>query len=281
MLQSNFFPSLKDVNFIKCAKIYEAFLLKKYPGGENERQKYLKKITLGINNNEKVLISNEHFSMPSSWLNPDVEKYNSREEISILLKEYFPNAKILLIIRNQVDWIESWYQERVKRNEWRRIDELINSNFFETEIVSYLDFNLTIEHYQKIFGIKNVKIVPMEILKEDQQKFSDLITNFFEIKKIKSTSLPKIKNSQSSFLTEIKRRLNFFFFFFALNRDTKYSRIFFRFYKTFSSLFAFTSKCIRPTKLKKIDDNIILSFKKKNKLFAKKNLINLKKYKYY
>ncbi len=281
MLQSYFFPFLKNINYVKEPELYDALLLRKFPNGEKQREIKLYDFNKRLSDNEIYLISNEHFSMPSSWLNPDVKKFNSRNQISRLIKKYFPDAKILLIIRRQLDWIESWYQERVKRNEKRNIEDLVSSSFFKKEIIKYLDYNLTTNHYYKLFGKENIKIIPMEIIKDNPQEFSNEITDFLRIKKVKKIFFPVVKNSQSYFLTELKRKINNIIHYLNLKKESTFTKLLLIIYKKFSSLFAITLKLSKPKRLKFGEQQLASNFEKSNIIFQKKINKNLKKYDYF
>lgn len=281
MLQSNFFLNLDNVNYIEDLSFYETFLLRKFPGGETTRKKKINLFKKQLSSYQINLLSSEHFSMPSSWLNKDIRKFYSRNNISYNLKKYFPGAKIILIIRKQRDWIESWYQERIKRNEYRKIDDLLESKFFQNEIKQYLDYDKTYSHYLKHFGKNNVLVIPMEIILKNPQEFSNQITDFLQIERIKIRSFPVHRSSQSFLLTELKRLINLFLNTFKFKKEDFFSNFILKLYKILSSNLFFLSKFFRPTRLTELHKNLFSEFKDKNKTLDKKLNKNLYKYGYY
>lgn len=281
MLQSNFFLNLKNVNFINDKSFYEALLLREFPGGEGSRKKKIEYFDNKISPKKINILSSEHFCMPSSWLNSDKRKFYSRNNISLSIKKKFPGAKIILIIRKQKDWIESWYQERVKRNELRKINSLLVSDFFINDIKPYLDYNLVYSHYKKHFGSKNVKMIPMEIIKKNPQFFSNQLTNFLGLKKVKIHKFPIYRSSQSSTLTETKRLINIFLINFKFKKNSLMSNLILKIYKKVSFHLFFLSKFVMPIKIKDNQKNLMLEFKNKNKILDEKLKLNLKKYDYY
>ena len=74
-------------------------------------------------NNKNCLISNEYFCGQSTYFN-----FVNRTTIVNRLHELFPKAKILLVLRNQVDLLQSLYAINVQWKETKKIDEFIWMN---------------------------------------------------------------------------------------------------------------------------------------------------------
>lgn len=90
------------------------------------------------------------------------------------LRETFGNARILVTIRNPVDWVESWYLfEMRKIQRFVRFEDWMDRQWrkFDTSIVRTIQYRQLIELYADQFGRDRVKISVYEDLKETPQEF--------------------------------------------------------------------------------------------------------------
>ena len=144
-------------------------------------QKYLKIMREKfINKNKVEIISEECFTASSV-------SYADRGSIALRLKELFPNAKILIVIRNQFNVINSRYNHDPNdiyalglSNKFLNINQWIDKNFerFNRSYLSTYNYFDLIEHYKKIFGKDNVHIGIFEELVTDSNKFLFKLNNF-------------------------------------------------------------------------------------------------------
>lgn len=142
--------------------------------------------------NKNILISNEYLSGQSLYFN-----HINRTLIASRLKYLFPNAKILLVLRNQVDLLQSLYAVNVQWKETRPIDQFIWSNnqknkldsggsspaHYNTsegyECLDGYDYNSLIKLYQDTF--KNVTVLLFEEFIENPEIFIKKLAAFFDI----------------------------------------------------------------------------------------------------
>lgn len=102
------------------------------------------------------------------------------------LKSLFPNAKILIGIREQFSMIKSHYLEYLKANGTARLDELmspprfylIRNPVFQLEYFFYKDL---IEEYDLLFSKENVLVIPYELMSRDPFKYIEYICKFLDI----------------------------------------------------------------------------------------------------
>jgi hypothetical protein len=112
------------------------------------------------------------------------------------LKACFPNAKILIIIRNQLDYLTSLYSFRVaiKGRETRSFSQFLeeegNKGLFE-----HLEYDRLIEHHQELFGKENVAILPVELLKSNHDEF---FANLFSFLGIPAQQITNVEPSNVS-----------------------------------------------------------------------------------
>lgn len=129
------------------------------------------------------------------------------------LKELYPQAKILIIIRNQLDYISSLYAFRVaiKGYESRSLERFIQEEG-ELGLLAHLEYAKLIELYQDLFGKERVLVLPMEMLKSHSEQFFERLFAFMGLDK-PSFRNPKRSNESTRNLQLINfwRPINYVF----------------------------------------------------------------------
>ncbi|PHV61399.1 sulfotransferase domain-containing protein [Cyanobacterium aponinum] len=130
------------------------------------------------------------------------------------LYSLFPEAKILIIIRNQLDMILSIYKHRLRSNLTVDIDLFLEqiplSTTFEPIFhLDYLQYHLLINHYQSLFGKDKVLCLPYEMLCRDSKSFFSQISSFAGVNIDENLTLPKVNEGYSYLTLYIKRYINF------------------------------------------------------------------------
>ena len=146
------------------------------------KSKLIKGIYCLLDKKKLNLFSNERFSSVL-FSHPD------RAQKAQNIKQIFPNAKILVVIRNQIDIIKSQYRDYpfdprcltlgkpVTIEEWIDISiSMKNINFFKS-----IKYSEIINYYIYLFGRNNVKVVLFEDLVNNLEYFSKEISVFLEI----------------------------------------------------------------------------------------------------
>jgi hypothetical protein len=124
---------------------------------------------LGIKTKQKkILISNEALS-GKPHLNP-IDS-NERIRIANSLHLLFPNARIIVGIRNKEDWYNSLFKQYSKAS--ATYNKQTFNNMFDK---GYLDFDSYTNHLKSLFP--SVYVYHFEMLKEDPKKFVDGICKF-------------------------------------------------------------------------------------------------------
>jgi hypothetical protein len=126
----------------------------------------------------------------------------------------FAKAKILVIIREQKSMILSSYREHVMQGGTEKLDRFIGtghekSGFGTICRLDFLEYDLLISYYQKLFGSENLLVLPFELLKNNRQAFLQQILDFVGIKEIKNYSEQPQNIGYNSLTIEFRRRLNF------------------------------------------------------------------------
>jgi hypothetical protein len=149
--------------------------------------------------------------------NPHSGGYDSKQ-IADRLKKVIPDAKILIVIREQESMILSTYFQYVKIGGTLNIDDYINpmkDGWGRVPMFNknHLKYHLLIQYYESIYGKKNVLVLPFELFVNEPKNFIHRIISLCERgevrKKIDSLQYNKKKNeSQNGITLSIERQLN-------------------------------------------------------------------------
>ncbi|TQV68636.1 hypothetical protein FIL88_03385 [Aliiroseovarius halocynthiae] len=107
-----------------------------------------------------------------------------RELIAGRLAEAFPEAKILIIFREQSRWIKSFYQQYVADGGSLKLREFLTNPqpqiykipAFELD---YLNYHQLVTLYHNHFGAQNVLALPFELMAQEFDAFADRLNTFF------------------------------------------------------------------------------------------------------
>jgi hypothetical protein len=108
--------------------------------------------------------------------------------IACRLKEIFGNAKIIITIRNQFDFLQSFYNQMIKTNGcYFSFHEFLEANYWRFYIYLFhqLYYFELFKCYQEIFGEDQVRIFLFEDFKNDPQRIIGEICLFLRVSPIK------------------------------------------------------------------------------------------------
>ena len=108
------------------------------------------------------------------------------------LKQTFPNAKVLIVIREQLDYILSLYTFRVIQRglERQNLSDYLEEKF-EKRLMPKLRYYGLVKSYIELFGADNVLVLPYEQLVENSEAFVREIFEFMDIE-----TIPEFTNSK-------------------------------------------------------------------------------------
>lgn len=111
--------------------------------------------------------------------------YMNRSNMQGVLKEIFGQVKILLIIREQSDWLRSYYKHYLKHGGTANIDEFVyeygKSPCQETFIhLRSLEYDKFVDSLRISFGFENIKVMFFEKLKFEPENFLNDLAEFME-----------------------------------------------------------------------------------------------------
>ncbi|MFH0867652.1 MAG: sulfotransferase [Bacteroidota bacterium] len=160
---NNFYPNVKNASCI----YYNDISFDISEGNE----KFIIKDSKLSTEKELLIIPTHIFSglVSGSWKNGAYRSF-----FITRLKTIFPDACIVIFIRNQVDFIISAYSSYLKRGGTYSLNKLLmeemstGKNLFTYD---YLDYPLLIRQYSEAFGIENLKIFVYEDLVKNRDPF--------------------------------------------------------------------------------------------------------------
>jgi len=164
------------------------------------------KIDNAIKNNKLPLFSSERLSG-----NPHSGAYDNKN-IADRLLSVFPQAKILIVIREQRNAILSNYKQYIQVGGICTLKEYLFPPVDGKIPLFRLDnfkYHQLIEYYIKLYGLKNVKVMIYEQFKKNPIEFINELANFIKISH--SFTFPteqKINTSLSDVAVLLKRRIN-------------------------------------------------------------------------
>ncbi|MDQ1466217.1 MAG: hypothetical protein QOH10_632 [Actinomycetota bacterium] len=99
------------------------------------------------------------------------------------LRETVPEARVLIVVRSQVDMIESEYRQLVGEGYPGRISSLWSSDPWRTVQfdLGHYEYDTLVRTYQEHFGAENVAVFSYEGLAADHSRFLDRLAAFFGI----------------------------------------------------------------------------------------------------
>ncbi|MDY6839538.1 MAG: sulfotransferase [Thermodesulfobacteriota bacterium] len=120
-----------------------------------------------------------------------------RNTIAQRLAHTFPRARIILVLRNQFDYILSLYTFRViRRGLERRSLRSYLRDYCDSRLKPKLKYDELVQRYVSLFGQENVLVLPYEFLARDRVAYIQSILSFMSIGN--AIDVPDIRVNRSS-----------------------------------------------------------------------------------
>jgi hypothetical protein len=218
-LGKNLFPKL-NVNFIRMRDQHDSREIKDYFKKTNDFDPSVVRTWVDRRKKKSLnttILSDAGFSGNAQRNTKDTELFIMANN----LKLTFPNAKILIIIRNQLSYITSSYAFRVtlKGLETRSFEKFLAQEG-ERGVFDRLEYHNLIGYYINLFGSNNILVLPLELLSQDSHRFIEELGEFagldinpkeiLNIARSRPTSNSSIKNQNIiNFMRIINRAFGF------------------------------------------------------------------------
>jgi hypothetical protein len=91
------------------------------------------------------------------------------------LREIFGDAQVIVVVRNQIDLITSFYAECLKGGFFGNLDSFLEYHYWNrvNGLLPSLEYSKIIDAYVGLFGKENVHVLLFEDLRRDPQAFCD------------------------------------------------------------------------------------------------------------
>jgi hypothetical protein len=129
-----------------------------------------------------LLISHEDFSGSVSG-----SKTQKKYLISERLATAFSNAKVIVVVRRQRDWLKSLYGFRVslsKKHEVRSFEDFLIKRKITENAFDKLQYDKLVGLYVKHFGRSNLLVLPYESIRKDWAGFQRAVCSFIGVSKV-------------------------------------------------------------------------------------------------
>jgi hypothetical protein len=179
-LQHNIFPQLKDVNLVNyhLNKGLKSDILGRkdiqviLSNIENyNRDIVTKKIIRRFETNKINLISNENIYC-NMWTKED-NRFKKIEKI----KDFFPNAKIIIGTRDEKDLLLSWYKKYIVNGG----NKDFNNFLAEVINVEKLRYEKYLQHLIELYDRKNIYVYQFNEMKNDITSFIGELCDFMDV----------------------------------------------------------------------------------------------------
>lgn len=171
------------------------------------RRHFAHGIEEGVATGRPVIISHEALSG-----HPAAGRYYSRE-VADRLHATFPDARILIGIREQRSMVLSVFQQHVRRGGCETLPQLIGTGHEPTGFapvcrLDFFEYDALVGYYIKLFGRDQVAVLPIELLRSDFAAYLEIIKQTAGLR-----SLPHVDNNAcnvgySGLTVAARRRIN-------------------------------------------------------------------------
>ncbi len=215
-LQSSVFPDHPEINYLGAPflspslreNIFIDILLKDSLGYNPQTTKdkflpYLKK-TESDPNFKVTGISYEEFSFSFDGTHTD------RGLVAKRLKNILGDAKIIILVRNQLDFIRSFYSETIKGGCFFSFEDFLQAHYwrFYTYFFHQLFYHKMIQCYQDLFGNDRVKVELFENFKDKPKEVINDILSFVGVSSLTGIEVGHENSGLSTISLEILRIMN-------------------------------------------------------------------------
>ena len=122
-----------------------------------------------------------------------------------------PQAKIVMVVREQVEMISSVYKQMVSEGYPGRFSDMLHSRSWKTVGFdpAYFEYDILVNRYQSLFGKDNVLVLPYERMRSDSAEFIRQLCDFLDVAVIESPKAKKtINRSLADISLNMTRRMN-------------------------------------------------------------------------
>lgn len=215
-LQQEYFPKIEGFAFygVGITQYSDPFQKLLYQDDSLFNENLFEETAAKIRSHDSIL-SNELFVGQSLYLNS-----TNRSRTARRLKKFFPEAEIVLLLRNQVSILQSLYAIGIYSGHTCSPDEFVRfsnlqstvenplyATFAEAETTEAYQYTKLIELYQSLFP--QVHVLLFEDFKSHPAAFAERLTTLLQLEKVAFTEPEKqVNKSLSARQIKLVRKLN-------------------------------------------------------------------------
>ena len=221
-IQSKVFPTISAVRYLGPGRVEDAeafsvvedlaYANPAFFDPERERDRF--QAALGEETDRPVLVSSEEL------FGEVTSNFHNNPFIARNLKNMFPDARVIVVVRRQNDWIESNYKQVIKGGFTLCFEPFVgwNGSAFESGRhlpgsrlrinVKELDWLRYVRNYAELFGKQNLLVLPFEQLMENPDAFVAAITDFMGVERIRIDARARVNRGYSGLGLAVARVLN-------------------------------------------------------------------------
>ncbi|KPK84170.1 MAG: hypothetical protein AMS27_10740 [Bacteroides sp. SM23_62_1] len=209
--QERFFPYIRNAKLIDKSDIYKNIIEQNGYSFDPEHAR----MKFQHAGNQKYLIFSSHELVGTNY-HFDLHGYLSKENAR-RIKELYPDALIIIFIRNQPDIIVSSYIQYIEEGGTYSIKKYLNHkrfnhiNRFPLFSYSYFEYHKIIELYKELFGEKNVYVFLYEHFNQDPAKFLKEFCQLFNFQiNVETVNISRVNQSYRKMIISLARTINHF-----------------------------------------------------------------------
>ena len=149
------------------------------------------------------------------------KQFADNEHKTSVLKQLFPDAKIILTPRRQDTWVESYYRGVLKSAQTVSLSDFLEPRYGSGRVntsraerpacdLSTLDWGVYVAHYHNVFGRENVLVVPNEMLLKDTTEALTRLYAFMGVDPYVPNEFKRVNRGYSARACRIALALNRF-----------------------------------------------------------------------
>lgn len=134
-------------------------------------------------------------------------------EVAHRLHQVFPQAKILIGIREQQSMLFSMYQQYIRQYGSLRIEQYLGTGDAPTGAeplcrLEHLEYHSLVGLYQSLFGATNVLVLPLELLRHNHQGYLSALLEFTDSQGPMPSDTTVVNAGWSGVTLSMRRRIN-------------------------------------------------------------------------
>ncbi|WP_299116130.1 sulfotransferase domain-containing protein [uncultured Winogradskyella sp.] len=199
--QKTFYPGFNEFNYLPLRDMtvlgeFNQYILREHPLTYDvgiARELFFKNLSEEFLADKSITLCEEQLSgLP-------LQNASNRRLIFDRLHAFFPNAKYILVLRNQRDFIASMYAEYLKKGGMASLNDFLAQKNTQLNFSrgTYLNYYAYYHYIKELVGEARIKVLYYEKLKTNRSSFLEELQDYFGFKISVSEDILDSKNNVS------------------------------------------------------------------------------------